>query len=57
LCCDSTGEVPSYVSLESVVIHIDIVEVSVYHPGDKLEQPEEGVEIDFRPGWLTPTWM
>jgi hypothetical protein len=36
---------------------IDIVEDLVYHTGDKLEQLEEGVEIDSTPGYLTPTWM
>jgi hypothetical protein len=25
-------------------------------PGDRYEQIEEGVEIDSKPGWLTPTW-
>jgi hypothetical protein len=24
---------------------------------DHIEQIEEGVEINSKPGWLTPTWM
>jgi hypothetical protein len=58
LGCDSTRELPSCVSLGSVVTqHGDIMEVSIYHLGDKLEQLEEGVEIDSKLEWLTPTWM
>jgi hypothetical protein len=36
---------------------IEIREVSVYHTGDKPKQQEEGIEIDSKIGWLTPTWM
>jgi hypothetical protein len=32
------------------------VEDLVYDTGDKLEQLEEGVEIDSKLGWLTPMW-
>jgi hypothetical protein len=37
--------------------HHHLVEDSVYPTGDKPKQIEEGVEIDSKPGWLTPTWM
>jgi hypothetical protein len=36
---------------------IEIREVSVYHTVDKPKQPEEGVEINSKIDWLTPTWM
>jgi ribosomal protein L32 len=48
--CDSCGS--------AVLQHrLKIREDSVYHLGDKLEQTEERVKIDIKPGWLTPTWM
>jgi hypothetical protein len=36
------------VSLRSVVTCRDIVEVTVYHLGDKLEQRDERVEMDSK---------
>jgi hypothetical protein len=47
--CDSRGS--------AVLQHHHLVEDSVYPTGDKPKQIEEGVEIDSKPGWLTPTWM
>jgi hypothetical protein len=51
LCCYSIIELPSCESLGTVVTNIDIVDDSVYHTCDKLEQPE-GVEIESKLGWL-----
>jgi hypothetical protein len=45
--------------LASVLLYcnlINIMEVSVYHLADKLEQTKEGVEIDFKLDWVPPTW-
>jgi hypothetical protein len=58
--CSSTGELSSCDSRGFAILekhHFDIVEDSIYHTGDKPEQPEEGAEINPGPGWLTPTWM
>jgi hypothetical protein len=50
-CCYSAGELSRVVfSLGSIVTHLSIVEVFVYHLANKLEQLEEGVEIDSKPG-------
>jgi hypothetical protein len=50
-CCYSTGELSRVViSLSSIVTHLNIVEVFVYHLANKLEQPDEGVEIDSKLG-------
>jgi hypothetical protein len=48
--CDSRGSAV-------LQLRLKIREDSVYHLCDKHEQMEEGVEIDSKPGWLTPTWM
>jgi hypothetical protein len=55
----STVELSTYDNRSSTVLQhrLKIREDFVYHLGDKLEQTEEGVEINFKPGWLTPTWM
>jgi hypothetical protein len=54
----STVEIPICASFGSVVLATSSikVEVSCYHLGHKHEQTEEGVEIDSKPGWLTPMW-
>jgi hypothetical protein len=56
--CSSTVELSSCDSHGSTLLqHHRYKRSLVYHPGNKPEQMEEGVKIDSKPSWLTPTWM
>jgi hypothetical protein len=59
LCWYSTVELSTYDSHGFVVLQHrpNIRGDSVYHLGDKVEQTEEGVEIDSKLGSLTLMWM
>jgi hypothetical protein len=55
----STVELSTFDSRGFVVLqhHPSVKKVLVYQSGDKPEQLDEGVEINSKSGWLTPTWM